>query len=77
MEILSAVPRDGLDAVEAACAEALSARLFSADIVLNLLARRGEPEPPEPIITPAMLTLAVEPTADCARYDALRSLGGR
>ncbi len=70
------MPPDGLHAVEAACAEALSARLFSADVVLDLLARRREPEPPEPIATSAMPTLGVEPTADCARHDALRPPGG-
>jgi transposase len=72
VEILSAVPEAGLDAVEQACVAALSARLFSADAVLNLLARGREPDLPAPVLTPASLTLAVEPTADCARYDVLR-----
>jgi hypothetical protein len=72
VSILSAVPEDGLDAVEAACAGALSAGLFSADVVLNLLARRREPERPPPIVTPASLTLGLEPAADCACYDGLQ-----
>ena len=62
--------------MERACAEALSARLSSADAVLNLLARGREPDPPAPVLTPASLTLGVEPSADCARYDGLRATGG-
>ena len=74
VEILSAVPGAGLDAVEAACRAALSMRLFSADTVLNLLARANEPDLPAPVLTPASLTLDLEPLADCARYDSLRVL---
>jgi len=40
-----------------------------------VLARQREPTPPAPILTPASLTLGLEPQADCARYDALRSTG--
>ncbi|MCJ2077257.1 IS21 family transposase, partial [Methylobacterium sp. E-016] len=72
--ILSAVPEAGLDAVEAACTRALTARLHSADAVLNLLAREREPVPPPPMLTPSSLTLGLVPTADCARYDGLRTL---
>ena len=74
VEILSAVPGAGLEAVEAACRAALSMRLFSADAVLNLLARANEPDLPAPVLTPASLTLDLEPLADCARYDSLRML---
>jgi hypothetical protein len=76
VEILSAVPEAGLAAVERACAEALAARLFSADAVLNVLARGREPDPPAPVPTPACLTLGLEPAADCARYDGLRPPAG-
>jgi transposase len=72
--ILGAVLSDGLDVVEAACAEALDAKLFSRDVVLNLLARRRDPAPPAnlPSIGPP---LTIEPVADCARYDTLRTIG--
>src|ERR1700736_951721 len=40
VKILSAVLTDGLAAVEAACAEALAGGVHSADVVLNILARR-------------------------------------
>jgi hypothetical protein len=70
--ILTAVLDDGLEAVEAACLEALEATLCSRDIVINILCRRRQPPVPEPIATPADLVLTIEPTADCARYDGLR-----
>ncbi len=72
VEILGAVLGDGIEAVEAACAEALADSVHSADVILNILARRREPEPPAPIMTPEALRLVHEPVADCARYDSLR-----
>lgn len=72
VKILGAVLGDGLEAVESACAEALADGVHSADVVLNILARRREPEPPGPIMTPEALRLAHEPAADCGRYDNLR-----
>jgi transposase len=72
VNILVAVLTDGLPAVEAACAEALSHGLYSADVVLNILARRRDCEPTAPILPPAALTLRQVPIADCARYDNLR-----
>jgi hypothetical protein len=63
---------DGLDAVEAACAETLGEGAHSAAVVLNILARRREPAPPLAIATPDALRLACEPAADCARNDSLR-----
>ena len=70
--ILSAVLTDGLPAVEAACAEAIGEGVHSADVVLNILARRRDPAPPITIATPEALRLRHEPVADCARYDRLR-----
>ena len=72
VDILAAVLSDGLAAVEAACAEALREGVHSADVVLNILARRREPAPPITILTPDALRLRHEPAADCARYDRLR-----
>jgi transposase len=70
--ILSAVLSDGLEAVEAACREALEASIASADVILNVLARRREPERPADVLTPGALRLRSQPVADCARYDTLR-----
>ncbi len=72
VDILGVVLTDGLDAVEAACVEALSEGVHSADVILNILARRREPAPPLTIATPEALRLNCEPVADCARYDSLR-----
>ena len=72
--ILAAVLTDGLPAVDAACAEALENGVHSADVILNILARRRDPEPPAIIATPQALRLRHAPIADCARYDQLRSL---
>jgi transposase len=72
VDILTAVLTDGLSAVEAACAEAIVQGVHSADVVLNILARRRDPGPPATILTPSALTLRHAPIADCARYDNLR-----
>jgi hypothetical protein len=74
VDVLAAVLDDGLEAVEAACAEAVAADLYSRDVILNILARRRTPPPAAPIATPTVLRLSVEPVADCARYDALRPM---
>jgi transposase len=74
VDILTAVITDGLPAVEAACAEAIAQNVHSADVVLNILARHRNPDPPATILTPAALTLRHAPVADCARYDNLRRM---
>ena len=69
--VLSAVLTDGLTTVEAACAEALEHGVHSADVILNILARRRDPAPAITIMTPKALQLKHEPRADCTRYDSL------
>ncbi len=70
--ILSAVRTDGLADVDAACTEALSDVVHSADVILNVLARRRDPTPPLTIMTPGALRLHHAPITDCNRYDRLR-----
>jgi transposase len=72
VDILTAVLSDGLAAVEAACQEALEHGVHSADVILNILARRREPAAPITVVTPEALRLHHAPVADCARYDGLR-----
>jgi len=72
VEILAQVPDDGLQAVEAACHEALDQGVHSAPVIINILARRRDPSPPPLLLTPTSLRLTHEPVADCARYDSLR-----
>ena len=74
VKVLAAVLTDGLPAVEAACAQALAEGVHSADVILNILARRREPPAPAAIATPASLALRHAPVANCARYDSLRSI---
>jgi transposase len=73
VDILVAVLSDGLAAVEAACAAALRENVHSADVILNILARRREPAAPITIMTPEALRLRHAPAADCGRYDSLRT----
>jgi len=72
VKILSAVLTDGLATVEAACAEGLAGGVHSADVILNILARRRDAGPAATILTPEALRLQHAPIADCARYDRLR-----
>jgi transposase len=72
VDILTAVLSDGLPAVEAACAEALEHNVHSADVILNILARRRDPGRPDNILTPVDLALQHAPVANCSRYDSLR-----
>ncbi len=73
VSILTAVLNDGLQAVEAACQEALREGVHSADVVLNILARQREPATTAiTVTTPDALRLRHAPVADCARYDSLR-----
>jgi transposase len=71
--ILATVLTDGLTAVEAACAQAVSEGVHSSDVIINILARRRDPGPVASILTPDALMLRHAPLADCARYDQLRS----
>jgi len=73
VKVLTGVLTDGLQAVEAACAEALAAGIASADVILNALARRHQMMPAAPLAIPDRLRLSMPPLADCGRYDALRS----
>jgi transposase len=75
VNILTAVLTDGLPGVEAACAEALAEGVHSADVILNILARRRDPITAVRILTPDALRLQHEPAADCVRYDSLRRAG--
>ena len=72
VDILACVPIYGLEAVAAACNEALSSGSVSRDVVVNLLARRHEQPRAQPMDIPAHLELREPPLADCARYDHFR-----
>ena len=72
VRVLAAVLDDGLEAVDEAVREALDAGVSSDDLILNILARRREPQRPAGITTSQALQLRHPPIAECARYDLLR-----
>jgi len=72
VDILLAVQRHGVDIVERACKQALSEGSVRGEVVLNIVARSCDPLPIGSVQVPDSLTVTVEPTADCSRYDALR-----
>src|SRR5437899_1907134 len=72
VKVLGRVLDHGLDAVEAACAEALAAGIANGDVILTVLARQRQPPPVPSITTPHALQLKIEPAADCGRYDSIR-----
>jgi hypothetical protein len=63
VKVLSAVLTDGLASVDAACAEALTQGVYSADVIINILARSRDPAPPVTIMTPDALKLHHAPVA--------------
>jgi hypothetical protein len=75
VQILTTVLSDGLAAVEAACLEALGEGVHSADVILNILARKKDVAPALPILAPEALRLRIAPAADCDRYNSLRRSG--
>ena len=70
-QVLAAVPHHGVEAVLVAVELVLESGRPSAEHVLNVLARLKEGPPPAAVATD--LVVAVAPTTDTARYDALRA----
>jgi hypothetical protein len=61
--VLAAVLTDGLPAVEAACAQAMTDGVHSSDVIINILARRRDPAPAVTVLTPEALALRHAPIA--------------
>jgi hypothetical protein len=61
----------GLETVAEACAVALNEQVATSAHVLNLLHRAAAPAPVAALQVPDALKLAIEPAANCDRYDAL------
>ena len=57
VQILTCVRDDGLQAVEAACREALDQGVHSAPVIINIHARSKDAAPPPLLLTPASLRL--------------------
>ena len=74
--ILTVVSRYGLEAVAAACTQALSDKTVSSDVILSILSRKHDEPQPEPVELSAQLPLIkLVPVVDCYRYDRLLSGG--
>ena len=71
VDILLEARHRGLDAVSAACAEALEAGPCSSDVILNILARCCERTASAQVETPQGPKPGCEPQADCKRHDGL------
>jgi hypothetical protein len=72
VEVLLAMRQYGADLVTVACELALEQGAVSASVILNHVHRLLTPAKPEPITVSTSLALAIEPMADCGRYDSLR-----
>ena len=74
--ILGAISIYGIEAVVAACSEALNAGIASRDVVLNILSRvHDAPEVADCTMPPHLPELKSPPLADCNRYDTLLTGG--
>jgi len=71
--ILVAIITDGLEAVNAACLQALAGGPCSKDVILNLLTRQKMPDKIPPVSVPEVLAVKIPPVANCNRYNALLS----
>ena len=65
--ILAAVLTDGLPAVEAACAQAMSESVHSSNVIVNILTWHRDAGPAPSTLTPDGLAFRHTPIADCAR----------
>ncbi len=67
---------NGLETLEVACDLTLATGVITSAIVLNEMRRLTEAARPKTLDNNALSlpTLSLEPTADCSRYDSLRSL---
>jgi len=72
VDILLAVQQHGMDIVEQACKKSLAEGTVRGEVILNTIARYCDPLPIDTANIPDSLSITVEPTADCSRYDALR-----
>ncbi|MGV1080866.1 MAG: IS21 family transposase [Candidatus Nanopelagicales bacterium] len=75
VDLLLMAKEAGLEAMEIACELTLETGIINASVVVNELRRLLEPPRAKTLTTADSLSLRVEPTSDCSRYECL--LGGR
>lgn len=72
VEVLLAMRQHGADLVTVACERALQQGTVSTPVILNHVHHLLASAQPQPVTISTTLVLAIEPAADCARYDSLR-----
>lgn len=75
VDLLLMAKEAGLEAMETACELTLETGIINASVVINELRRLLESPRAKTLTTADSLSLRVEPTSDCSRYECL--LGGR
>jgi len=71
VQILSYIPQMSIEAVQAACRQAIQNQTISADIILNILLRSKEEPAEESHVVSEYLILKCNPISDCSRYNTL------
>jgi DNA replication protein DnaC len=74
VDVLLMAKEAGVEAMETGCELTLETGIINASVVINELRRLLEPPRAKTLTAAESLSLRVEPTADCNRYDSL--LGG-
>ena len=74
VELLLLARDAGLETLEVACELVLDGTVVTASVVMNEMRRLIAPTQPSTMSVPDMLKLAIEPLADCGRYDRLRGV---
>ena len=71
VQILSYIPQMSIEAVQAACSQAIRNKTISSDVILNILLRSEEDPIEENQPVPDYLLLKFNPISDCSRYNTL------
>lgn len=71
VDVLSAIPEHGVEAVNVACELAIESRVITRDYILNAVNRLRASATASTIEIPQELKLNIEPMADCKKYNRL------
>ena len=71
VDVLSAIPEHGVEAVNIACELAIEDQMITRDYILNAINRLKSSVTASVIEIPESLKLTIEPLADCQQYNQL------
>ena len=74
VELLYLIQQHGMDTVQLACEQAVQANTTQLSAVINLIHRLTEPSIELTLDAHPYPTLAVQPQANCQRYEQLRPI---